>query len=153
MKKWIGFVLLIMLLAACSEENPSAGAGETLEEVEVEFNTESSADPGEEIELSATVTQGEEAVEDADEVVFEVWRSGEREYSEMLEGAHQEMGIYTQSHQFEEEGLYFIQAHTTARRMHVMPKMKLTVGNPDPDTIIPDDSDDADSMEKMEHGH
>ncbi|MGM0898761.1 MAG: FixH family protein [Bacillota bacterium] len=151
MKKWIGLLLLTLLLAACAEEDSSTGAGEMVQEVKVEFNTKDSAELGEEVMLSATVTQGSEAVEDADEVVFEVWQSGAREDSEMLEGSHTEDGIYEHSRIFEEEGLYFIQAHTTARRMHVMPKMELTVGDPDPESIIPDDSDDSDAMEKMGH--
>lgn len=150
MKKWIA-LMLVMLLAACSEEDSSAGAGEMPQEVEVEFNTEETADPGEEVLLSATVTQGTEAVEDADEVVFEVWQSGHREQSEMLEASHTQDGVYEQSWTVEEEGLYYIQAHTTARRMHVMPKMELTAGDPDPDSIVPDDSEDADAMEKMGH--
>lgn len=152
MKKWIVLLLLMMLLlAACTEEGSSAGTGDTLEEVEVEFNTAESADPGEEVVLSAAVSQGGEAIEDADEVVFEVWQSGDRAHGEMLEGAHTEGGVYEHNWTFDEEGLYFIQAHTTARRMHVMPKMELTVGDPDPSSITPDDSDDADAMEHMGH--
>ncbi|MDE4084107.1 FixH family protein [Planococcus maritimus] len=150
MKKWIA-LMLVLLLAACGEEDSSAGAGEMPQEVEVEFNTEETADPGEEVLLSATVTQGTEAVEDADEVVFEVWQSGDRENSEMLEASHTQDGVYEQSWTVEEEGLYYVQAHTTARRMHVMPKMELTAGDPDPDSIVPDDSEDADAMEKMGH--
>ncbi|MDE0583495.1 MULTISPECIES: FixH family protein [Planococcus] len=151
MKKWIVLVLVMLLLAACGEEDSSAGTGELPQQVEVEFNTEETAEPGEEVRLSATVTQGTEAVEDADEVVFEVWQSGARENSEMLEASHTQDGVYEHSWTVEEEGLYFIQAHTTARRMHVMPKMELTVGDPDPETIVPDDSEDSDAMEKMGH--
>jgi len=150
MKKWI-VLLLVLLLAACGEEDSSVGAGEMPQEVKVEFNTEETADPGEEVLLSATITQGTEAVEDADEVVFEVWQSGARENSEMLEATHTQDGIYEHSWTAEEEGLYFIQAHTTARRMHVMPKMELTAGDPDPESIVPDDSEDSDAMEKMGH--
>lgn len=151
MKKWMMLVFLVLLLGACTEEDASVGAGDTLEEVEVEFNTAESVDLGEEVLLAAAVSQGGEAVEDADEVVFEVWQSGDRAHSEMLEAEHTEGGVYEHSWTFDDEGLYFIQAHTTARRMHVMPKMELTVGNPDPASIVPDDSDDADAMEKMGH--
>ncbi len=66
MKKWIVLVLVMLLLAACGEEDSSAGTGELPQQVEVEFNTEETAEPGEEVRLSATVTQGTEAVEDAD---------------------------------------------------------------------------------------
>src|SRR5690606_7948747 len=110
------------------------------------------AEPAEEIVLSATVTQGEEPVEDADEVVFEVWQSGHRDHGEMIEAAHTADGIYEADTVLEDEGLYFIQAHTTARRMHTMLKQEITVGDPDPESIAPADSDDADSMEKMD-GH
>lgn len=151
MKKWIVLVLSLLLLAACAEEDSSVGAGDTLEQVEVEFKTAETAEPGDELVLSAAVSQGGEAIEDADEVVFEVWESGDRGHSEMLEAAHTEGGVYEHTWTFEEEGLYFIQAHTTARRMHVMPKMELTVGDPDPQSIVPDDSDDADAMNKMGH--
>lgn len=150
MKKWMA-LMLVFLLAACGEEDSSAGTGEMTQEVEVEFNTEETAEPGAPVLLSATVTQGAEPVEDADEVVFEVWQSGDRENSEMLEGAHTEDGVYEHSWTVGEEGLYFIQAHTAARRMHVMPKMELTAGDPDPESIVPDDGEDADAMEKMGH--
>ncbi len=151
MKKWTGLLLLLLLLAACSQKDLSAGAGEMPEEVTVDFITEASAQPGEEVVLAAAVAQGTQPVDDADEVVFEVWQSGARDSSEMLEGTHTEDGVYEHSHLFEEEGLYFIQAHTTARRMHVMPKMELTVGDPDPGSIVPDDSSDTDAMKHLGH--
>lgn len=153
MKKimWLG--LPFLLLAGCgSEEADSAGTGEMIEEVMVEFNTEPQAAPAEEVLLSVTLSQGDEAVEDASEVVYEVWESGDRDNSEMITAGHTEDGIYEAETSFEEEGLYYMQAHTTARGMHVMPKQEITVGNPDPDSIIPDNSDDSQGMDKMD-GH
>lgn len=151
MKKIIWAVLPFLLLTACgSDDAGSAGAGNSLEEVKVDITTAEQAEPAEEIVLSATVTQGEEPVEDADEVVFEVWQSGHRDVGEMIEAEHTADGIYEADTVLEDEGLYFIQAHTTARRMHTMPKQEITVGNPDPESIVPDDSDDADSMDKMD---
>lgn len=148
---WLG--LPFLLLAGCgSEEADSAGTGEMIEEVVVEFNTEPQADPAEEVLLSVTLSQGNEAVEDASEVVYEVWESGDRNNSEMITAEHTEDGIYEAETSFEEEGLYYMQAHTTARGMHVMPKQELTVGNPDPDSIVPDNSDDSQGMDKMD-GH
>jgi hypothetical protein len=120
--------------------------------IETAFNSPETAEPGEEMTLSVTVVQGEEVVEDADEVVYEVWESGHRSDSEMLPAEHIGDGVYEAETVFEEEGLYFAQAHTTARRLHVMPKQEITVGSPDPDSIVPDDSDDAEGMDKME-GH
>jgi hypothetical protein len=155
MKKLIGLALPLMLLAACgSEEADSAGTGNSLEEIVVEINTPQTAEVAEEVVLSATVTQGDETVEDADEVVYEVWESGHRDHGEMIEAEHTADGVYEAETVFEEEGLYYMQAHTSARRLHVMPKQEITVGSPDPSSIVPDDSEDAEGMDKMEHsGH
>lgn len=153
MKKLLLLAVLVLLLAACgSDDSGSAGTGDMVIEVEVEILTEEQAEPNEDVVLAAAVSQGGEAVEDADEVVFEVWQSGHRDHGEMIEAAHTEDGHYEAETAFEEEGLYFIQAHTTARSMHVMPKQEITVGDPDPDSIEPDDSSDADSM-KDHSGH
>lgn len=156
MKKIIWWSLPFLLLAACGTgEADSPGAGEPLEEVMVAFNTEQQAAVAQEVVLSVSVTQGDEAVEDADEVVYEVWESGDRDNSEMIPAEHTEDGVYEAKTSFEEEGLYYMQAHTTARSLHVMPKQEVTVGNPDPDSIVPDDSDDSQGMDKMEEhsGH
>ncbi|MGK7379528.1 FixH family protein [Planococcus sp. 1R117A] len=151
MKKLIWLALPFLLLAACgSEEADSAGAGNSLEEIVVEINTPETAEAAEEVVLSASVTQGDEAVEDADEVVYEVWQSGHRDSGEMIEAEHTGNGVYEAETVFEEEGLYFMQAHTSARRLHVMPKQEITVGDPDPASIVPDDSEDSEGMDKME---
>jgi len=151
MKKMMWLGLPFLLLAGCgSEEADSAGTGEMIEEVMVEFNTEQQADPAEEVLLSVTLSQGDEAVEDASEVVYEVWESGDRDNSEMITAEHTEDGTYEAETSFGEEGLYYMQAHTTARGMHVMPKQEITVGNPDPDSIVPDNSDDSQGMDKMD---
>lgn len=150
MKKFVWLGLPFLLLAACGTD--SSGAGEPIEEVMVAFNTEQQADIAEEVVLSVTLTQGDKAVEDADEVVYEVWESGDRDNSEMIPAEHTENGVYEAETSFEEEGLYYMQAHTTARSLHVMPKQEVTVGNPDPASIVPDDSDDSQGMDKMD-GH
>ena len=155
MKKlaWLG--LSVLLLGACgTNEAETSGAGNTLEEVAVKFNTEQKAEAAEEVVLSVTVTQGDEMVEDADEVVFEVWESGHRKDGEMITAEHTADGVYEAQTVFEEDGLYYMQAHTTARRLHAMPKQEITVGNPDPASIVPDDSEDSEGMDKMDHsGH
>lgn len=154
MKKfsWMAIPAALLVLAACGQEDETAGAGMNVNPIETAFNSPETAEPGEEMTLSVTVVQGEEVVEDADEVVYEVWESGHRSDSEMLPAEHIGDGVYEAETVFEEEGLYFAQAHTTARRLHVMPKQEITVGSPDPDSIVPDDSDDAEGMDKME-GH
>lgn len=157
MKKisWMAVLAAVLLLAGCGEEEDTSGAGMNLNPIETTFNSPETAEPGAEMTLSVTVVQGEELVEDADEVVYEVWESGHRSDSEMLTAEHIGDGVYEAETVFEEEGLYFAQAHTTARRLHVMPKQEITVGNPDPGSIVPEDSDDTEGMEKMEdhNGH
>lgn len=154
MKKLIWFAILVALfmLSACGQDAETADADMNVQPVETVFNSAEAFEPGENVTLSVTVTQGTESVEDADEVVFEVWQSGNRKESEMLPADHVEDGVYEAETIFDAEGLYFAQAHTTARRLHVMPKQEITVGDPDPSTIVPDDSDDQESMDKME-GH
>lgn len=156
MKKLLWMVLLagILLLAACGEKEDSAGAGMNINPIETTFNSPETADPGEKMTLSVTVVQGEALVKDADEVVYEVWESGHRDESEMLTAEHIGEGVYEAETSFEKEGLYFAQAHTTARRLHVMPKQEITVGNPAPETVVPDDGDDSESNADMKgHGH
>lgn len=151
MKKWLAALAVVTVLAGCTneassqhdmhQENPS------LEPVEVEVLTDESLQPGEEVELAARVTQEGEAVEDADEVKFEVWESGLREEGTMLEAELTEDGVYQAMHTFDKEGVYYMFAHTTARGMHVMPKVKFVVGDPDLSKVLEDDSSDS-----MDHG-
>lgn len=158
MKKIMGIFMLfgLLVLAACGEEDDTTDAGTNINPIETSFNSAETAESGDEMTLSVTVVQGQELVEDADEVVFEVWQSGHRDKSEMIQAKHTEDGVYEAETSFDEEGLYFAQAHTTARRLHAMPKQEITVGNPAPETIVPDDSTDADSKMNMDdhsNGH
>ena len=151
---WTAILFGILLLGACGEEDDSAGAGMNVHPIETVFNSSGTADPGESVTLSVTVTHGDDVVEDADEVIYEIWQSGFREDGEKLPAEHVGEGVYEAETIFDEEGLYFVQAHTTARRLHRMPTQELIVGNSDPDTIVPDESDDSDSNVDMGgHGH
>ena len=51
------------------------------------------------------------------------------EKHEMLEGKHKGKGVYAVEKTFETDGVYHIIAHTNAREMHVMPEVKVAVGN------------------------
>ncbi len=140
-----------LILGACGdkeEENHSDHQNEMMQEVMVEIQTAKELPVGEEVILSAKVTQGEEAVNDADHVEFEVWESGLRENSQMIDGELTEDGIYEASFTFDHDGVYYMFAHTTARGLHVMPKQELIVGEPNMENVLPDNSDN--SMKK--HG-
>lgn len=130
-------IFAVLLLTACGNNNSdtSKGNGDKLPEmVEVEVLLPEKMEPNEEVKIEALVTQGEEKVEDANEVTFEVWKQGQEKDHEMIEGKNDGSGIYSFTKTFEEEGFYFVVAHTTARDMHVMPRVEVTVGNPDPAT-------------------
>ena len=52
-----------------------------------------------------------------------------RRKHEMLDGKHKGKGVYAVEKTFETDGVYHIIAHTNAREMHVMPEVKVAVGN------------------------
>lgn len=161
MKKWFySLVAVPFLLAACGDD-PEVETLDTAEVpaiVEVDIQTAEQLNVGETIQLSARVTQEEEAVNDAKEVKFEVWESGLRDEGEMLDGELKEDGIYVADYTFDHDGVYYMFAHTTARGMHVMPKQELIVGNPDMSKVLEDTSSnsmehDEENKEEKEEDH
>lgn len=162
MKKWVySMMALPFLLFGCGDEELQT---EALDIVEVDIQTAELLSAGEPIQLAARITQGEEAVEDADEVKFEVWESGLRDEGEMVYGQLTEDGVYAAEYTFDHDGVYYMYAHTTARGLHVMPKQQLVVGKPDMSQVLEDtssdsmdfdsESDAADNEKKDEdHGH
>ncbi|GGA47875.1 FixH family protein [Psychrobacillus lasiicapitis] len=151
MIKWIStFTLTAMVLTGCGAEEANQASQEetTFQEIVVQIQTPEQLTVGEKVVLSAKVSQGEEAVDDADKVEFEVWESGLRDEGEMIEGTLTKDGVYEANHTFDHDGVYYMFAHTTARGLHTMPKQKLTVGSPDLSKVLPDESDDT-----MHNGH
>lgn len=120
-------ILISFLLIGCNKE-VAQEHDENREPVQVDLHVPEQGDVNEPIEISATVTQGEERVEDADEVVFEIWENGKKDESEMIEYEYQENGTYYIEISFPEEGTFHVQVHVTARRMHVMPTKQITIG-------------------------
>lgn len=133
-KFWLlPLIVALTLLSACGGEDNTEGSSEEITEddldvLEVEFGVPEIVDVDETFEMEAFVTYGEEAVEDADEVVFEVWEVGNEEDSEMIDSENHGDGTYTAETVFEQDGVYEMYAHTTARTMHTMPKKSVTVG-------------------------
>ncbi|MDQ0273012.1 FixH family protein [Cytobacillus purgationiresistens] len=132
MKKWM-FVLFISMLVitGCSQsdEESDSNNGEVPAALEASLEVPESAEKDEEVPLTVVVTQGDEAVEDANEVKFEVWMEGKKEESEIIEAEHESDGKYVAAKTFTEDGVYMIQSHVTARSMHTMPQQQLTVGH------------------------
>lgn len=144
-------LLVAFTLVGCGEKedtHTSTSHQGTLEEVFVEIQTPKELPVGEDIVLSAKVTQNDEAVDDAESVKFEVWESGLRDEGHMVEGKLTEDGVYEAEFTFDHDGIYYMFAHTDARGLHVMPKQELTVGTPDMSKVLPDDSDH--SMDHMD---
>ncbi|MCG1023275.1 FixH family protein [Sutcliffiella horikoshii] len=128
MKKIILIVVpFLLLLVGCT----SAPEEETsLEIVQVEIQFPEKVDEGEEVVVKTLVTQGEEKVEDAQEVQIEIWNVEKgKENSLLLDAEHVGDGVYEVKHSFKENGVYRVQSHVTARDMHVMPTKQLVVGD------------------------
>lgn len=123
-------ILLLMisfLCTACGNDGATSTVTDRPEAIEVQVQmTPEEIHPDEEITIKAIVTQGDEKVDDANEVMFEIWKDGEEEH-EMIEASHQDGGIYAIETNFAEAGTYHVTAHTTARNMHVMPEVELKV--------------------------
>ncbi|MFJ8066476.1 FixH family protein [Psychrobacillus sp. NPDC096426] len=144
-KQIVAFILTAMVLTGCGAEEATHSNHEetTFQEIVVQIQTAEQLPVGEPVVLSAKVSQGEEVVDDADTVEFEVWESGLRDKGEIIEGTLTKDGVYEATYTFDHDGVYYMFAHTTARGLHTMPKQKLTVGNPDLSTVLPDESDDT----------
>jgi len=122
-------VLSVFALGACGaneEPKKSTTADEVPEIVEVELTVPETATVGEEVAFTAKVTQGEEIVEDANEVDFEILNTATNE-KEMVEASLNKEKQYAISYTFETDGTYDITSHVTARDMHTMPTKQVTV--------------------------
>lgn len=130
MKKLVITLCLAMLaLVGCNIKKEDTKVEKKVEEVKVAVQTNpKEIKPNEKTEVQALVTQGTERVTDADEVKFEIWKCGEQN-RETLNGKHKGKGVYSVDKTFPSDGVYHIIAHTTAHEMHVMPEVKIVVGN------------------------
>src|SRR5690625_3911421 len=133
MKRFI-FVLMTVFIAAvliaCG--NDTVEEDDELLMLEVEFEPEETASVGDTVELVATVTYGDELVTDADEMEFEYWigdgeEAPEDRDSTTVEATNNGDGTYSAEITLDEQGEYWIYAHTTARDLHTMPKRSITV--------------------------
>ena len=144
-------ISIVLFLTACSERSsdaPQKISDVNLAPLQVEIIAPKEGEPNTEIILQALVMQGEEKVNDASEVLFEVWQQGQKEESHFSEGIlTDEDGVYETTYHFIEENLYYIQPHVTARGTHVMPVEEITIGE-DFEVV------EEDGMERESHkGH
>lgn len=140
MKKMLVVLLFsALLLNGCGSGESKANTAETLD---VKLTGPEKVNPGESAAYEAAVSYSDEAVTDADEVEFEVWKEGEKDASQMFK-AKQEKGVYRLETTFKEDGVYTVQSHVTAKKQHSMPTLKVQVG----------DADAASNQSEEEHSH
>jgi hypothetical protein len=145
MKKLLLLLITILLLGiavSCSQQEE--GAGDLPKIVEVDLSIKpATGEVNKPITFEATVTQGNEKINDAN-VVFEVWRAKDQAHKKITI-KNPENGVYRLKKTFQEEGTYYIISHVTARDMHNMPKKEFVVGTPSE----PEDAKATDSMDGM----
>ncbi|KMK78156.1 FixH family protein [Alkalihalobacillus pseudalcaliphilus] len=125
--KWLFAGLFLFILTACGNEEGNEQP-DALAPVEVEMILDEQIDLNDSVSIGAVVTHGEQHVEDADEVIFEIWSIGDKDNSEMIEAEHTENGLYEIEYTFESEGIFYVQSHVTARGLHVMPTEEVIIG-------------------------
>lgn len=133
MNKKIGIALLVGilgLLGACNQEEsePITEAPEIFQ-LEADLTATETAEVGGTVAMKTIVTQGEEKIDDADEVVYEIWEEGKKAEGEMIDSINEGEGVYTAETSFDHDGLFHIQVHVTANAQHTMPLVEVTVGD------------------------
>lgn len=132
----IACILLIALLSGCSGSKSGMNhdgmnmdmdmSEDAMNPIKVEIILPEQIAANKDLVLQAKVTQTDKPVDDAKEVMFELWRGDEQEH-EKIEAKLTSDGIYQIEKQFAEPGDYTMIAHVTAREMHTMPKKTFQV--------------------------
>ncbi|MBO0958321.1 FixH family protein [Neobacillus sp. MM2021_6] len=147
MKKLLSIFITVLFLSiavSCSQQQKeNAVKPPEMIDVDLSINPEK-GELNKPITFEAKVTQGKENVNDADAVVFEIWRAKD-EHHEKVEIKHAENGVYRLEKSFAQEGTYYFISHVTARDMHNMPKKEFIVGTPSD----PEDPKAQGSMDDM----
>lgn len=152
MRQFILFLslALIFILTGCGSDNKVEGNQQELKvlEVQLELPTDK-VNPDEEVSIKAIVTYGDEKVENADEVKFQIWEPGKEDEEENIIADHQGDGVYSIKKSFDHDGVYYIIAHVTAKDMHTMPRKELIVGN----ATAPDNHNSGDEHDHSDEHH
>lgn len=128
-------IFVVFLISGCGQKQETSSSASDAEEnvdvmpepLNVELILPEKAAIGESIEIKAHVTQGKEIVDDAYEVVFEIWVEDDKDNSEMIDYTEYSDGTYSIEKVFNEPGVYQVQSHVTARGMHIMPIKQVIV--------------------------
>lgn len=122
---------LVVFLAACgdTEDHEVITEAPELEPLLVDLTVSNEVEIGETVGMSALVTMGDRKIDQASEVVYEVWEEGKKSDSIMIDSVNEGDGIYTAETSFEHDGQFHIQVHVTAEAQHTMPVQLVTVGD------------------------
>ncbi|WP_318614065.1 FixH family protein [Sporosarcina sp. YIM B06819] len=122
--------LVLATMAACSNEKPKdVVVDEVPQPIIVDLTVTEKVEVGGTVNMAAVVTQGDEKVADADEVLFEFWEEGKKNDSVKVESVNEKDGLYTAETTFDHDGVFHVQVHVTARGLHTMPMKEVIVGN------------------------
>ncbi len=144
---------IMIFLTACGEEE-AVPCGNTLVPIEVSFSWDSvELDSGAEVEFEAIVTHDEIPVDNAQEVIFEIWEHGNEDYHFMEETVVEGDGRYTLDWTFDRDGVYYVYYHVTACSMHRMEKVQIVIGDVDVDAILAEPDIGSKWSNSHEHGH
>lgn len=123
--------LVMGIVTACGKEDDHEVIAEPpeLEQISVELTVTNEVDVDETVHMSSLVKIGDRKIDDADEVVYEIWEEGKKDESVTIDSVNEGEGIYTAETSFDEDGLFHIQVHATAEMQHSMPIETVTVGD------------------------
>jgi len=110
---------------------------------------------GEVTTVSVLVKQGEELVEDAQEVEFEIWEEGQEKH-DMVPAENKGKGVYSIMEKFHKPTTYYVMYHVTARDMHSMKQMEVVVEGESTEHTPAPSSDETTSNhqhQEVEHHH
>ena len=130
MKHFVIIFAIMLVISGCGtteEKQESNSSGEEFVPVTVDISIyPSPIEVKKEITIEATVTQGNEKVEDASDVEFEIWKDDEKSH-EKIKAEHQGNGVYSIKKSFANTGAYHVIAHVQARDLHTMPQRDFDV--------------------------
>lgn len=129
LKKLVGLALAGLLLTACGQKEDKKEEASKVEPVKVELTVPEKAKANEKVTLEAKVTMGDKAVNDADEVEFEVANTTTKDPSDMIKVEESKDGVYKTEYTFKKDGEYKVTSHVTAHDQHTMPTKEVMVGN------------------------
>ncbi|MEW9670283.1 FixH family protein [Ammoniphilus sp. 3BR4] len=148
----LGILLIPGILIGCSQAPQEPEIPEAPVPITVEFKVEPELiKAGEIASLQVLVKQGEELVEDAQEVEFEIWKEGQEQH-DIVEAENQGKGIYSFMERFHEAGTYHVMYHVTARDMHDMKPMEVVVAGEEQSLEHPA-HEDSSAQHAQDHHH